>query len=133
MDIRILDEPDQILLETFLRRHRDSSMFLRANARSVGLADRPEPLHALYVAAIENSHIAGVVAHSWNGMLLIQCPDGVEVLVRSCVNWSRRPVTGLVALNAREKATPYFTAAPEHSLKSVGTRIRFSAIILGLF
>ena len=74
MDLRILDRSDQSLLEAFLVQHRDSSMFLRANARRVGLVYRPEPLHATNVAAIEGNQICGVVAHAWNGMILVQCP-----------------------------------------------------------
>src|SRR6266704_640298 len=51
-------------------------MFLRSNARSAGLTDRGQPLQATYVAAVAGGRIAGVAAHCWNGMVLVQAPDG---------------------------------------------------------
>jgi len=94
MDIRILDNSDQPRLEAFLISHRDSSMFLRANARRAGLVYRDEPFHALYAGAIEGGRIMGVVAHAWSGMVLVQCPGEIDKLARSCISWSGRQVTG---------------------------------------
>src|SRR6266550_798284 len=51
-------------------------MFLRSNARSAGLTDRGQPMQATYVAALEGGRIAGVAAHCWNGMVLVQAPEG---------------------------------------------------------
>src|SRR2546430_10156004 len=69
-------------------------MFLRSNARAAGLMDRGEPLQATYVAALESSRMVGVVAHCWNGMVLVQAPAHAAELARDAVRRSRRAVTG---------------------------------------
>ena len=94
MDIRILDNADQSRLEAFLLQHRDSSMFLRSNAHRVGLDYRDEPFHAVYVGLLHENQIVGVVAHAWNGMVLLQCPGEIDELVRKCALWSSRKVAG---------------------------------------
>jgi uncharacterized protein len=95
MDIRLLDSSDASLLDAFLVGHRDTSMFLRSNIRRVGLNFRPEAFHAVYVAAFDGGQITGVVAHAWNGMVLLQAPEEAGEIARECVAVSGRPVTGL--------------------------------------
>src|SRR5688572_27477956 len=94
MIVRILDATDEFLFDAFLTKHSDSSMFLRANARRVGLVYRAEPYHATYVGAFRERTLAGVLAHCWNGMVLVQAPEDVEDLALACIAWSGRPVTG---------------------------------------
>src|SRR3954468_11571118 len=85
IDIRILNDSDQPKLEAFLIGHRDSSMFLRSNALRVGLVDREAPFHALYSGLFNEGNLIGVVAHSWTGMVLMQCPGNLDELARRCV------------------------------------------------
>jgi GNAT superfamily N-acetyltransferase len=94
MAARQLDASDAGALEAFLVVQRDTSMFLRSNARRSGLEYRGERYQATYVAEFRGAAVAGVVAHSWNGMLLLQAPDRVGDLALACVKCSRRPVTG---------------------------------------
>jgi ribosomal protein S18 acetylase RimI-like enzyme len=98
VQIRTLSSGDEAALEAFLVPHAASSMFLRGNARAGGLVDRGEPLQGTYVAAIENGAIAGVAAHFWNGMLVLQAPGpGVlEPVARAAVARSGRELRGLV-------------------------------------
>src|SRR5713101_5084090 len=70
-------------------------MFLRANARTAGLTDGGEPMQATYVAAIEGARIAGVAAHCWNGVVLVQAPEHAAPVAREAVRRSGRRVTGL--------------------------------------
>jgi ribosomal protein S18 acetylase RimI-like enzyme len=95
-ELRLLRPGDEVALDTFLARHADTSMFLRSNARSAGLTDRGEPMQATYVAALDGGRIAGVAAHCWNGMVLLQAPDGghAAAVAREAVRRSRRTVTG---------------------------------------
>lgn len=95
MDIRLLDNSDQPEMDAFLRLHRDSSMFLRANSQRVGLVYQPATLHATYAGAFKNGRLCGVVAHAWNGMVLLQCPEDVEEIACACVRLSDRRVSGL--------------------------------------
>lgn len=94
-ELRVLRPGDEVALETFLADHADTSMFLRANARSAGLTDRGEPLQGTYVAAIEGGRIRGVAAHCWNGMVLVQAPQYTAAVTREAVRRSGRSVTGL--------------------------------------
>jgi ribosomal protein S18 acetylase RimI-like enzyme len=95
-ELRLLRPGDEAALDTFLARHADTSMFLRSNARSAGLADRGEPMQATYVAALDGGRIAGVAAHCWNGMVLVQAPDGdhAAAVAGEAVRRSGRTVTG---------------------------------------
>src|SRR6266851_1614493 len=86
---------DEAALETFLRTRPDSSMFLRSNVRSAGLVDRGEPYQGTYVASFEHDSIIGVVAHCWNGMLLVQAPGSAGLLVQRAVEESGRAILGL--------------------------------------
>ncbi|MGH7537404.1 MAG: GNAT family N-acetyltransferase [Gemmatimonadales bacterium] len=79
-------------------------MFLRSNVRAAGLAYAGQPLQADYVAAFEDDRIVAVVAHCWNGMLLVQAPVQVAAVARAVVQHSGRPVTGLSGPGAQVAA-----------------------------
>ena len=53
-------------------------------------------MQATYVAALEGGRIAGVAAHCWNGMVLVQAPDGGHAAAATleAVRRSGRTVTG---------------------------------------
>src|SRR5439155_15132869 len=93
-ELRVLRPGDEVVLDAFLARHADSSMFLRSNARAAGLVDRGAPGQATYVAALERGEIVGVAAHCWNGMVLLQAPAHVAVLAREAGRRSGRAVAG---------------------------------------
>jgi GNAT superfamily N-acetyltransferase len=95
MDVRLLTPADAPLLEAFLLTHRDSSMFLRSNARRAGLSYHGKPYEAEYAGAFREGQLVGVAAHAWNGMLLLQAPDDAAEVARACVEQSGRAVTGL--------------------------------------
>ena len=93
-EVRLLGPGDEAALDAFLVAHADSSMFLRSNARAAGLVDGGQPLQATYVAALEDGRVVGVVAHCWNGMILVQAPAHVAALAAEAVRRSRRAATG---------------------------------------
>ena len=93
-EVRLLGPGDEAALDAFLVAHADSSMFLRSNARAAGLVDGGQPLQATYVAALEDGRMVGVVAHCWNGMILVQAPAHVAALAAEAVRRSRRAATG---------------------------------------
>ena len=95
-ELRLLRPGDESALDTFLAGHADTSMFLRSNSRSAGLTDQGKPMQATYVAAIVDGRIAGVAAHCWNGMVLVQAPDKghAAAVTREAVRRSGRFVTG---------------------------------------
>jgi len=109
VNVRTLSEADAPALDAFLTRHRDSSMFLRANARQAGLEYHGAPLQAVYVAAVEDDAVIGVAAHAWNGMVILQAPAHASVLAQACVDLSGRHVKGLTgpARQVREARTAF--------------------------
>lgn len=96
MTSRILVPGDEAKLDAFLSRHADSSVILRSNLRIAGLVDRGEPYHATYAAELDGDELVGVVAHAWNGNLVMQAPLEVDGLARAAVVASGRPVKGLL-------------------------------------
>jgi GNAT superfamily N-acetyltransferase len=95
LELRTLGAGDEAQLERFLAGHRDTSMFLRSNARQAGLVFTGQRLGATYVGGFASKELVGVAAHAWNGLLLLQAPEHTASIVRACVDTSRRPVAGL--------------------------------------
>lgn len=96
--IRLLTAADDDGLEAFLSTHRDSSMFLRANARQAGLEDHGGLLQGTCAAAERDGVIVAVAAHYRTGLLALQAPEQCAAVARACVAASGRPVTGLAGL-----------------------------------
>ena len=94
--MRLLTAGDESALETFLLRHRDTSMFLRSNIRQAGLEYTGQPASAQYLASFDGDAVTGVAAHCWNGIVLMQAPGHADALARGCVEMSGRPISGLV-------------------------------------
>lgn len=94
MVIRQLTGDDFDALEAFLVVHRDSSMFLRANARRGGLTYACRAYQATYAAEFRGDRIVGVAALCWNGMMLVQAPGDVGSVVKACAGIGGRGVTG---------------------------------------
>jgi GNAT superfamily N-acetyltransferase len=104
LELRVLDQSDYPALEAFLSQHRDTSMFLRSNARHAGLEFAGQRLQATYVAAFRRGALVGVAALCWNGMLLLQAPDQLEALVERLLIASSTPVRGLSGPAAQVRA-----------------------------
>lgn len=115
MELRTLGAHDLAVFDAFLRAHRDTSMFLRSNARKAGLEFAGQRYQATHVAGFRGGQMVGVVAHAWNGVVLLQAPDDVEVLARRGVEASGRPISGIsgpVAQVRRARAALGLTDAP---------------------
>jgi ribosomal protein S18 acetylase RimI-like enzyme len=96
METRILTAGDEATLDRFLSRHSASSLILRSNLLVAGLIDRGQYLQGTYAARFEAGEITAVVAHYWNGRLILQAPAGGADLARLACQASRRGVTGLI-------------------------------------
>lgn len=94
-ELVILRPGDEPALEDFLRGHTDSAMFLRANLRRAGLADRGEVYQGTYAAVVEAGAVRSVAAHYWNGVMVVQAPQRLEAVVRLAARKSGRAVGGL--------------------------------------
>jgi uncharacterized protein len=96
LDVRKLVPADEPVVEAFLLPRLASSMFLLGNMRAAGLIDRGERFCGTYVGAFEDGALVGVVAHCWNGNLIPQAGEHVDVLWRAAVAASGRRVAGAI-------------------------------------
>lgn len=97
--IRKLLPGDEDKLASFLKPRMASSMFLLGNLHRAGLVYRGERYQGTYVASLEDGRITGVIAHSWNGNLILQAPSNVEPLLWTVLEHSALPINGLIGLN----------------------------------
>src|SRR5688500_7263677 len=93
--IRTLGPADLPVLEPFLERHADTSLFFRSNLRTAGIVDRGEPFQATYVGAFDDE-LVGVAAHCWNGNVIVQAPAALDAVVRAAVEATGRDVRGII-------------------------------------
>ena len=94
--IRILQPGDEQRLDRFLHRHADSSLFLRSNVLVGGLRDEGRPRQGTYVARLDGDEVVAVVAHGWNGNLLVQAPAGAGELARRAAATTGRRIAGVL-------------------------------------
>ncbi len=102
MLIRRLQLGDEVALEQFLSLYPDTSMFLRSNLRASGLEYRDECYHGDYFASFRSEPskdtINGVLAHYWNGNVMMQAED-FDSLKQLCFHFRRkisRPLAGIL-------------------------------------
>lgn len=105
MITRLLTNSDQPALDAFLVKHRDSSMILRSNLRSAGIAYSGKRFEAQYLAAFRGSELVAVAAHAWNGMLILQAPEYAAKLSSFVVALSGRKVTGFLGPGEQVRAS----------------------------
>ena len=121
MEIRLLGRGDEARLDAFLASHRDSSMFLRSNARRGGLEYGGQPYQGVYCGALDDGEVRAVVAHYWNGMLVVQAPRRAGDLAAACVAASGRTVTGLAGPTAQVAVARAALGLEEAPVKTDGS------------
>lgn len=102
--LRTLQSGDEMLLESFLLQHTDTSMFLRSNWREAGLIDQGARFQGTYIAAIANADIVAVAAHYWNGMVVVQAPVYLKEVVQAVVAQTNRAISGIAGPAAQVQA-----------------------------
>ena len=96
MNIRKLNFDEKDALEMFLKEYADTSMFLRSNLHNSGISYQDKPFYGEYFASFDSlSKINGVLAHYWNGNLMMQSPD-LNIL-RSILDFFKSRVTREIA------------------------------------
>ena len=96
MELRSLGQGDEAALVRFLAAHADSSMLLRSNLRSAGIVYHGAPFEAVYVGCFVLGRLAGIAAHCWNGMVLMQAEAQIAALATALIEASGRPVSGIM-------------------------------------
>lgn len=75
-----LNNNDAPEVERFLARHVESSMFLRSNMARAGLEYEDRDYAGEYWGVFDGEKITGVLAHYWNGNVMMQCPSLNDLL-----------------------------------------------------
>jgi len=94
--IRKLTRDDEQSLASFLQPRLESSMFLYGNMRRAGLIYEGRRLQGFYMAAFVGDQLVSVVAHYWNGNIVLQAPDHLESLLSEVISISKLPVVGFI-------------------------------------
>ena len=107
MNHRILRTGDEAILERFLAGYAESSMFVRANLRLSGLDYEDHSYHGEYFGSFGNDGINGVIAHYWNGNIMMQAvnEEALIGLVDHFRNVMTRPVAGILGPDQLAEAT----------------------------
>ncbi len=96
LTIRTLVDDDEIAMVRFLQSRLESSMFLYGNMQKAGLVYQGQRLHGIYVAAFDEDQLVGVVAHYWNGNIVLQAPNHLERILTEVIKISKLPVVGFI-------------------------------------
>ena len=91
---------DECKLEVFLSCYPESSMFLRSNLRNSGIEYKNDtPYYGEYFAYCNSlGNIQGIIAHYWNGNIMVQCPDttALKQLYHYFEAHCSRPICGVL-------------------------------------
>jgi len=102
MSIRRLQNSDTEKLEQFLSGYAETSMFLRSNMKRSGLDYLDKDYHGEYFGAFDEAgNVTGVLAHYWNGNIIMQAQDQA-ILSALIVNFresATRPVAGILGVD----------------------------------
>ena len=102
---------DESKLESFLSRYPETSIFLRSNLRNSGIEYKDDlPYHGEYFAYCNSlGEIQGIIAHYWNGNIMMQCPDltALKELFQALLNfeWVKAFHRGNIVRSAPRKCT----------------------------
>lgn len=98
MIVRQLDNQDITETKRYLDCHIETSMFLRSNIENAGLEYHDKPFQGDYLGAFNRRELIGVIAHYWNGTIMMQSPDldVLSLLYNKLVSKMTRPVKAVV-------------------------------------
>lgn len=108
IEIRTLLPGDEARLSAFLETRAESSMFLRSNLATGGLADTGAPYTGTYVGAWQGDRVVSVAALFWNGNLMLQAPEQLAPILAHLSGLAVRPIRGMLG--------PYAQAAEARRL-----------------
>jgi uncharacterized protein len=103
---RALGHGDETMLEAFLAKTPESSMFLRANLARAGIVYGGQPFQGTYVGAFQRDTLVGAASLYWNGNLMLQCPTALaaKLVGETLAAALPRPASGLLGPTAQVEA-----------------------------
>ncbi|CDZ78503.1 putative acetyltransferase [Legionella massiliensis] len=98
IEIKKLNESHLDELSSYLSHYQETTMFLRSNLFHSGVIYQNRAFHGEYYGAFENSLLNGVLAHYWNGNLMMQAENLslLETLVNDFEHNRTRPIAGIL-------------------------------------
>ncbi len=130
--IDVLRPGDEATLEAYLLPRIETSMFLLGNMRAAGLVDEGGALQGTYVAAWEGGEIVAVVAHYWNGNLIVQAPRHLEALCQAALEASGRGVAGVLGPAAQVEEAKVALDLAEEAIQMDETENLYSLALADL-
>jgi GNAT superfamily N-acetyltransferase len=89
-------ENDLDTIHAYLTARGDTCMMLRSNLRAAGLRYAGNPFEGEYMIAWRDAAIAGVAAHYWNGMLIVQADAAIDELAIALARHTGRRIQGFL-------------------------------------
>lgn len=83
--VRQLNSSDRIDTDVFLEKHAESCMFMRSHIAIAGLTYRGLPNQGDHFGAFRDGKLVGVIAHYWNGNVMIEAKDGIAELGKAVI------------------------------------------------
>lgn len=96
--IKKLDELHIDELSSYLNHYQETTMFIRNNLYYSGITYQDEPFHGEYYGSFENNQLNGVLAHYWNGNVMMQTENftALSALVEEFKLKRTRPIAGIL-------------------------------------
>lgn len=85
-------------LSSYLNHYQETTMFIRNNLYHSGITYQDAPFHGEYYGSFENNKINGVLAHYWNGNVMMQTENfsALSALVEEFEFKRTRPIAGIL-------------------------------------
>lgn len=96
--IKRLDQLHIDELSSYLNHYQETTMFIRNNLYHSGITYQDAPFHGEYYGSFENNKINGVLAHYWNGNVMMQSENFsvLSALVEEFELKRTRPIAGIL-------------------------------------
>ncbi|MCW8410138.1 N-acetyltransferase [Legionella sp. PATHC035] len=96
--IKRLDDLYVNELSSYLNHYQETTMFIRNNLYHSGIAYHDAPFHGEYYGSFENNQLNGVLAHYWNGNVMMQADNfsALSALVDEFELKRTRPIAGIL-------------------------------------
>lgn len=90
-------------LSSWLNNYQETTMFIRNNLYHSGIIFQNAPFHGEYYGAYKDGQLNGVLAHYWNGNVMMQAADLsiLSALVDAFKRKRTRPIAGILGENSQ--------------------------------
>lgn len=97
--VRQLNASDRIDADVFLEKRSETCMFMRSHIAQGGLVYKGLPHQGDHYGAFDGGKLVGVIAHYWNGNVMIEAVDGIAELGQEIIKsafTSGRSIRGIL-------------------------------------